>query len=62
MARDKNTYAKRQRESQKRQKAEAKQERRRVRKEQPEGTDAGALPSDGNPSYGDLPDGNAAVI
>ena len=33
MARDKNTYAKRQRESLKRQKAEEKKERRRVRKE-----------------------------
>jgi hypothetical protein len=33
MARDKNTYAKRQRETLKRQKAEAKQERRRKRKE-----------------------------
>jgi hypothetical protein len=33
MARDKNTYAKRQRETLKRQKAEAKQERRRQRKE-----------------------------
>ena len=32
MARDKNTYAKRQRETQKRQKAEAKQERRQKRK------------------------------
>jgi hypothetical protein len=33
MARDKNTYAKRQRETLKRQKAEAKQERRKRRKE-----------------------------
>jgi len=37
MARDKNTYAKRQRETLKRQKAEAKQGRRRKRKEAAEG-------------------------
>ena len=40
MARDKNTFAKRQRETQKRQKNEAKQERRRKRKEVPETTNA----------------------
>ena len=36
MAKDKNTYAKRQRETMKRQKAEAKQERRRKRKAGPD--------------------------
>ncbi len=46
MARDKNTYAKRQRETLKRQKAEAKHERRRKRKETPELADAGAVPAD----------------
>ena len=35
MARDKNTYAKRQRETLKRQKADAKKARRRKRKEEP---------------------------
>jgi hypothetical protein len=35
MARDSNTYAKRQRETLKRQKAEAKRERRKKRKDQP---------------------------
>jgi hypothetical protein len=38
MARDKNTYAKRQRETLERQKAEAKKERRQKRKEQPADT------------------------
>ncbi len=46
MARDKNTYAKRQRETLKRQKAEAKQERRRKRKEGPDITDARPVPGD----------------
>jgi hypothetical protein len=39
MSKDSNTYAKRQRETLKRQKAEAKRDRRRKRKEQPD--DAG---------------------
>jgi hypothetical protein len=38
MAKDKNTYAKRQRETQKRQKAEAKRDRRRKRKERTDDT------------------------
>jgi hypothetical protein len=38
MAKDKNTYAKRQRETLKRQKAEAKRDRRKKRKESPYGT------------------------
>ena len=38
MARDNNTYAKRQRETLKRQKAESKRERRKKRKEQPADT------------------------
>jgi hypothetical protein len=42
MARDKNTYAKRQRETLKRQKAEVKQERRRRRKEESSNADIGA--------------------
>lgn len=42
MARDKNTYAKRQRETLKRQKAEAKKERRQKRKD---------LPADATASY-----------
>ena len=46
MARDKNTYAKRQRETLKRQKAEAKQERRRIRKEQTGDPDAQVEPND----------------
>ncbi len=46
MARDKNTYAKRQRETLKRQKAEAKQERRRIRKERSGDPDAQVEPSD----------------
>ncbi|MCD4728756.1 MAG: hypothetical protein K8R46_13915 [Pirellulales bacterium] len=46
MARDKNTYAKRQRETLKRHKAEAKQERRRIRKEQTGDPDAQIEPSD----------------
>jgi hypothetical protein len=46
MARDKNTYAKRQRETLKRQKAEAKQERRRKRKEEPGAADARPAPDD----------------
>ncbi len=46
MARDKNTYAKRQRETLKRQKAEAKQERRRIRKERAGDPDAQVEPSD----------------
>ena len=46
MARDKNTYSKRQRETLKRQKAEAKQERRRIRKEQTDDTNAPVVPSD----------------
>jgi hypothetical protein len=46
MARDKNTYAKRQRETLKRQKAEAKQERRRKRKEEPNVVDARPAPDD----------------
>ncbi len=40
MAKDKNTYAKRQRETLKRQKAEAKRARRRRRNEQPGSADA----------------------
>jgi hypothetical protein len=40
MARDKNTYAKRQRETLKRQKAEEKRERRRKRQERPDDTDS----------------------
>ncbi len=46
MARDKNTYAKRQRETLKRQKAEAKQERRRIRKERAGDPDAQVEPID----------------
>jgi hypothetical protein len=46
MARDKNTYAKRQRETLKRQKAEAKQERRRRRKEGVEDVQVRPLPND----------------
>lgn len=38
MVKDKNTFAKRQRETLKRQKAEAKRDRRRKRKEQPDET------------------------
>ncbi len=44
MAKDKNTYAKRQRETLKRQKAEEKRERRRKRNEQPGAT--GDAPND----------------
>ena len=43
MAKDKNTYAKRQRESLKRQKGEAKRERRRKRKEEPTGPAGGQI-------------------
>ena len=57
MAKDSNTYAKRQRETIKRQKAEAKRERRRKRKDHvddPRGFDAAPplddQPSDGQPS------------
>jgi hypothetical protein len=46
MARDKNTYAKRQRETLKRQKAEAKQERRRRRKEGLDIAPVRSLPND----------------
>ncbi len=46
MARDKNTYAKRQRETLKRQKAEAKQARRRKRKEEPDITNVRPAPGD----------------
>ena len=46
MAKDKNTYAKRQRETLQRQKAEAKRERRRKRNEQPDNTATPAVPSD----------------
>jgi hypothetical protein len=46
MAKDKNTFAKRQRESLKRQKAEAKQARRRKRKETPD--IANARPTSGD--------------
>ena len=46
MARDKNTYAKRQRETLKRQKAEEKQERRRKRRAGPRDTDIGVMPAE----------------
>jgi hypothetical protein len=46
MAKDKNTFAKRQRETLKRQKAEAKQERRRKRKAGPDITNAPHSSSD----------------
>jgi hypothetical protein len=49
MAKDKNTYAKRQRETLKRQKAEAKQERRRKRREQPEMADRAVQPGVADP-------------
>ena len=55
MARDKNTYAKRQRETLKRQKAEAKQERRRIRKEQPDETDARVEPNDSDSEMATVP-------
>lgn len=48
MARDKNTFAKRQRETLKRQKAEAKQERRRQRKETVDDPQPQVAPSDGD--------------
>jgi hypothetical protein len=53
MARDKNTYAKRQRESLKRQKTQEKNERRRVRKERGDDTATPVVPSDGNQGQGD---------
>lgn len=52
MARDKNTYAKRQRETLKRQKVEAKQERRRIRKEQTGDPDTQVEPSDNGSDNG----------
>ncbi len=48
MARDKNTYAKHQRETLKKQKAEAKHERRQKRKAIGGDAAIGAVPSDGN--------------
>ena len=48
MAKDKNTYAKRQRETLKRQKAEAKQERRKKRRAMPDDMSAAVAPSDQN--------------
>jgi hypothetical protein len=52
MARDKNTYAKRQRETLKRQKAEEKKERRKKRKEQADDPVVQAAPSDGDTQWG----------
>ena len=46
MAKDGNSYAKRQRETLKRQKAEAKRDRRRKRKEEPDVVDVVAQPDD----------------
>jgi len=54
MARDGNTYAKRQRETLKRQKADAKRDRRRKRKERPDETDAAPRTE---PLAGELPGG-----